>query len=344
MASTTTSGIKVAVFSARSYDREFLEAANRANEAALQHEFVWIEQALSADTVHAASQCQAVCTFVNDVLDAGILQALAAGGTRLVALRCAGFNQVDLAAAAAAGITVTNVPAYSPNSVAEHAIALLLTLNRRTHVAHDRIHAGNFTLDGLTGFDLNGKTVSLLGTGKIGLITGRILKAFGCTVLAYDPYPSPEALEAGFRFCALAEALSQADVVSLHCPLLPTTKHIINADTLALMKPNALLVNTSRGGLVDTAAALAALESGRLGGLAIDVYENEANLFFHDHSATGIKDALFKALESRPNVVVTAHQAFLTREALTKIAAGVLGSLNSLATGAPMQNVLFVPK
>lgn len=322
--------MKITVYSARTYDRSHLESA-----AAGRHEFVWIGEPLTGGNAALAAGSDAVCVFVNDRLDAPTLGALATGGVRLAALRCAGYDHVDLPAAAALGLTVTHVPAYSPHAVAEHAIALLLTLNRRTHLAHDRVRRGDFTLDGLQGFDLNGKTAGLLGTGRIGTITGKILQGFGCRVLAHDPYPPEEARDAGFGFVSLDELLSRADILSLHCPLLPSTKHILNTVTLARLKPGALVVNTSRGGLLDTAAALDALEAGRLGGLALDVYEHEAPLFFRDHSAGGTPDPLFTRLVACPDVVVTGHQAFLTVEALSNIATSVLESLDDFAAGRP---------
>lgn len=330
--------MKIAVYSTRPYDRAHLEAANTASGGI--HVFNWIEAALSPETAALAAGFDCVCAFVNDRLDATVLSTLAAGGTRLIALRCAGYNHVDLPAATALGLTVSHVPAYSPHAVAEHAIALLLTLNRRTHLAHARVQRGDFTLAGLEGFDLHGKTVGLVGTGRIGIITGRILKSFGCRVLAYDPFPPADAHQAGFDFVNLDDVLTQADIVSLHCPLLPSTKHIINAATLARMKPSALLINTSRGGLIDTAAAIDALENHRLGGLGLDVYEHEAALFFDDHSADGIRDPLFARLIASPNVLVTGHQAFLTREALDNIAGSVLAAINAFAAGTPVPHAL----
>ena len=324
--------MNIAVFSARSYDRSHLEAAN----VSAAHRFTWIEARLSSDTAERAHSHEAVCCFVNDQLDRSVLATLAAGGTRLIALRCAGYNHVDLAAATTLGLTVTHVPAYSPHAVAEHALALLLTLNRRTHLAHDRVRRGDFTLDGLQGFDLHGKTAGLVGTGRIGTITGRILQGFGCRVLAHDPVPPPDAIDAGFEFVALDALLTRSDIISLHCPLLPSTKHVINAVTLARLKPTALLINTSRGALIDTPAVIAALENHRLGGLGLDVYEHEAALFFEDHSATGIPDPLFARLVALPNVVATGHQAFLTHEALTNIATSVLSSLDAYAAHQPL--------
>lgn len=304
------------------------------------HDFRWIEARLDLSNVALAHGSDAICVFVNDCVDAPVLNALAAGGTRLIALRCAGYNNVDLTAATALGIMVVNVPAYSPNAVAEHAIALLLTLVRRTHLAYGRVARGDFHLDGLLGFDLHGKTAGLLGTGRIGVITGRILKGFGCRVLAHDPFPPKEALEAGFEFCPLETLLAESDIVSLHCPLLPSTKHIINEATLARLKPGAFLINTSRGGLIDTHAALAALENNHLGGLGLDVYENEAALFFDDHSATGLNDPLLTRLLALPNVLLTGHQGFFTHEALTAIATSTLESLNNFAAGQPCRFAL----
>lgn len=325
-------GVKVAVYSTRSYDRSHLEAAdiNRS------YSFLWLEERLSSETAALARGAAVVCAFVNDQLDAPVLETLAAGGTRLIALRCAGYNHVDLNAVDALGLTVTHVPSYSPHAVAEHAIALLLTLNRRTHLAHDRVRRGDFTLDGLQGFDLHGKTAGLVGTGRIGVISGRILQGFGCSVLAHDPYPPVEARDVGFEFCSMDELLARSDIVSLHCPLLPDTRHIINAASLALMKPGAVLINTSRGGLIDTAAALAALEKNHLGGLGIDVYEHESPLFFKDHTATGIPDSLFARLVALPNVVATGHQGFLTHEALGSIATSIIESLDAFTAGYPI--------
>ncbi len=332
--------MKVAVYSTRPYDHAHLNAANATGDAATAHTFVWIEERLSPDTAALALGCEAVCAFVNDRLDAPVLEALTAGGTRLVTLRCAGYNHVDLPAAAALGLTVTHVPAYSPHAVAEHALALLLTLNRRTHLAHERVRRGDFNLGGLEGFDLNGKTAGLVGTGRIGVITGRLLQGFGCTVLAHDPFPPQDARDAGFDFVPLDDLLDRSDIVSLHCPLLPATKHIINATTLARMKPHALLINTSRGGLIDTAAAIDAVKTHRIGGLGLDVYEHEAALFFDDHSKTGITDPLFARLVATPNVLVTGHQGFLTHEALDNIADSVIASLNAFATRQPVPNAL----
>ena len=260
--------MRLAVFSTRPYDRQFLDEANADG----RHELVYLEPRLDASTVAVAAGAPAVCAFVNDRLDAPVLQALHAAGTRLVALRSAGFNHVDLAAAAALGLAVGRVPEYSPHAVAEHTAALVLTLNRKIHRAHARVREGNFALDGLLGFDLHGRTVGIVGTGKIGRCFARIMVGFGCRVLAFDPQPHPEALAMGVQYVPLAELLAGSDIISLHCPLTPQTHHLIDAAALALMKPGAMLVNTSRGAVVDTPALIVALKSGALGSLGLDVY------------------------------------------------------------------------
>src|SRR6478735_3111400 len=274
--------MKIAVFSAQPYDRQFLDAAN----AAEGHELHYFEMALGLESVALAAGFEAVCIFVNDVADASVLEALQAGGTGLVALRCTGFNNVDLPAAARAGVKVVRVVDYSPYSVAEHAVALLLAVNRKIHRAYNRTRDSNFSLDGLMGFDFHGKTAAVVGTGKIGRVFARIMLGFGCEVIGYDKFPSAEFEALGARYAEPGEIGASADIISLHCPLTPETYHIVNADSLARMKRGALLVNTSRGGLVDAEAAIQALKSGQLGGLALDVYEQEAELFFRDLSST----------------------------------------------------------
>ncbi|MBW8782631.1 MAG: 2-hydroxyacid dehydrogenase [Verrucomicrobia bacterium] len=329
----------IAVFSAKPYDRRYFTAAN----AARGHRLSFHEERLTPETARLAHGSETVCAFVNDRLDAGVLARLAAGGTRLIALRSAGYNHVDLVAAAALGLTVVYVPGYSPHAVAEHTVALLLTLNRRIHQAHARVRRGDFSLDGLMGFDLEGKTFGLVGTGRIGTITGRIMQGFGCRVLACDPFPSDEAREAGFVFCELDELLARSDVVSLHCPLVPATRHLINATTLERMKPGATLLNTSRGGLIDTPATIAAIESGQLGRLGLDVYENEAGFFYEDHSAGPLADETLARLIALPNVLVTGHQGFLTHEALGNIAETTLKSVDDFAAGRPCPLALRPP-
>ncbi|MBL0011688.1 MAG: 2-hydroxyacid dehydrogenase [Nitrosomonas sp.] len=326
--------MKVAVFSAKCYDRNFLNAAN----AAAGHQLAYFDVPLDLDTVALAVGYDAVCIFVNDKADADVLKALAGGGARLVALRCTGFNNVDLKAAAQFGLKVARVVSYSPYSVAEHAVALLLAINRKIHRAYNRTRDSNFALDGLMGFDLHGKTVAVVGTGKIGRVFARIMLGFGCEVIGYDKYPSPEFEIFGARYAEPREIGARADIISLHCPLTPETHHIVNADTLARVKRGALLVNTSRGGLVDTEAAIEALKSKQLGGLAIDVYEQEADLFFRDLSSTIIPDDVLQRLISFPNVIVTGHQAFFTQEAIATISKTTINSVTEFATGQPLSN------
>jgi D-lactate dehydrogenase len=323
--------ITTAVFDTKPYDREFLQQA-AANLSITWH---FHDFRLSTETAPLAKNAQAVCVFVNDRLDRPCLEALAAQGIQLVALRCAGYNNVDLAAAKELTLTVTRVPAYSPHAVAEHAVALLLTLNRKIHRAFNRVRELNFSLNGLVGFDLHGKTVGIVGTGKIGRITAQILRGFGMKVLAYDRFPDYDwARQCGVEYVEVPAQLAlQSDVISLHTPLTPETRHIIRADTLALMKPGSLLINVSRGALVDTRALIAALKSGHLGGVALDVYEEEEGIFFEDLSGQVLHDDELARLLTFPNVLITAHQAFLTREALTEIARTTVANLTALAEG-----------
>ncbi len=330
--------MKIAVFSAQPYDRQFLGAAN----AAEGHVLHYFDVALRPDSVALAAGYEAVCIFVNDVADASVLEALRGGGTGLVALRCTGFNNVDLAAASRLGIKIVRVVDYSPYSVAEHAVALLLALNRKTHRAYNRTRDSNFSLDGLMGFDFHGKTAAVVGTGKIGRVFARIMLGFGCEVIGYDPFPSAEFEALGARYAAPGEIGANADIVSLHCPLTPENHHIVNATTLGRMKRGALLVNTSRGGLLDTEAAIEALKSGQLGGLALDVYEQEGGLFFRDLSSTVVTDDVLQRLISFPNVIVTGHQAFFTREAIGTISATTLRSVTEFARNAPLSNEIKV--
>lgn len=326
--------MKVAVFSAKRYDRDFLNAAN----VAAGHELTYFEAPLELETVSLAVGFEAVCIFVNDQADAAVLSALAKGGTQLIALRCTGFNNVDLAAAAQLGLKIVRVVTYSPYSVAEHAVGLLFALNRKTHRAYNRTRDSNFALDGLMGFDFHGKIVAVIGTGKIGCVFARIMLGMGCRVLGYDKYPSTEFTALGGQYVELAEIGAQADIISLHCPLTPDTQYIVNSNTLARLKPGALLVNTSRGGLVDTEATIEALKTGQLGGLAIDVYEQEADLFFRDLSSTVIPDDVFQRLISFPNVIVTAHQAFFTHEAISTISETTINNITEFANGQALSN------
>ena len=326
--------MKVSVFSATRYDREFLDAAN----ASAGHRITYFDVPLERETAVLAADYDAICIFVNDKADAEVLDVLSRGKTRLVALRCTGFNNVDLQAAARLGLKVVRVVTYSPYSVAEHAVALLLAINRKVHRAYNRTRDSNFALDGLMGFDLHGKTVAVVGTGKIGRVFTRIMLGFGCEVIGYDKYPSAEFEALGARYSKPGEIGARADIISLHCPLTPETHHIINKDTLARAKRGALLVNTSRGGLVDTEAAIEALKTGQLGGLAADVYEQEADLFFRDLSSTIVTDDVFQRLVAFPNVIVTGHQAFFTREAISTICETTINSIGEFAAGKPLSN------
>lgn len=326
--------MKTAVFSARRYDKTLLAQAN----AQANHELRFLEDRLTVASAPLAEGCPAVCVFVNDTVDADVLAILAQGGTRLVATRSTGYNQIDVAAAARLGIAVVRVTDYSPHSVAEFAVGLLMAVNRKIVRASVRTRDGNFDLDGLMGFDLHGKTVGVIGTGKIGLIFARILAGFGCTLLGHDLYPTPAFEALGGRYVDVDDLLAASDVVSLHCPLTEATRHIVNAAALARAKRGAILVNTSRGGLVDTEAAIAALKTGQLGGLALDVYEQEASLFFQDLSSTIICDDVIQRLVSFPNVIVTGHQAFFTVEAIGQIMRTTIESISAFEAGQPLSN------
>ena len=332
--------MRVTVFGTREYDHASLEAANAGG----MHVLDFVTEGLNARTAARARGAGAVCTFVNDRLDAPVLEAVYASGARLVALRSTGYDNVDLVAAKKLGLTVLRVPAYSPHAVAEHAIALIMALNRKTHLANARVHRQDFTLDGLVGFDLFGKTVGVVGTGRIGVVAARILgQGFGCKVLATDPVPCSACMEMGVRYVELAELLAAADIVTLHCPLDSGTRHLIDGAALQRMKPGAMLVNTSRGAVLDTQAAIAALDSGKLGALGLDVYEGEAALFFRDLSDQALTDETFKKLLAFPNVIVTGHQAFLTREALRGIAETTIRNLTDFERGDPCTDNLVPP-
>ncbi|WP_315818968.1 2-hydroxyacid dehydrogenase [Paraflavitalea speifideaquila] len=296
------------------------------------------EAPLNEQTVNLAAGFTAICAFVNDVLSAPVIEQLAAQGVQLIALRCAGYNHVDLAAAKSHNIPVVRVPAYSPYAVAEHAVAMILTLNRKTHKAYNRVREGNFSLAGLTGFDLHGKTVGVIGTGQIGAIFAGIMQGFGCRVLAFDLIANKTLEAKGVEYLPLIKLLPQCDIISLHCPLNEQTKHIINAQTLGMMKQQVMLINTSRGGLIDTQAAIDALKSGQLGYLGIDVYEQEEKLFLHNLSEEIIQDDAIMRLMSFPNVLVTAHQGFFTDEALSQIAQTTLQSIQAFEDSKPLIN------
>jgi len=334
---------RVILFSARPYDRRFFDEALAqapAAQADWQLDWQYCDAQLAPRTAALAASFDAVCAFVNDDLRAATLAALAAVGVRLVLLRCTGYNNVDLLAAQRVGIAVMRVRDYSPHSVAEFTVGLMLSLNRKIHRAYHRVRDGNFLLDGLLGFDLHGKTVGIIGTGRIGAVLARILHGFGCTLLALDPVPSDAVLALGARYVALPELLAQADIISLHAPLTPQTRHLIDAEALAAIKPGAILVNTSRGALVDAKALIGALKDGRLGGVALDVYEEEDDLYFRDLSDEVIADDVFERLLTFPNVLITAHQAYFTVEALRTIARTTLANLRDFTVGAASPNLL----
>jgi D-lactate dehydrogenase len=328
--------MRVAVFSAKQYDIEFLTAANSAGH----HDLNFLEARLGPSTVPLAAGAEAVCLFVNDDASASVIEALAEVGVTLVALRSAGFNHVDLEAAQRCGIEVVRVPGYSPHAVAEHCVGLILALNRHIHRAYNRVRDGNFSLQGLLGFELYGSTVGVVGTGQIGACFARIMRGFGCRVIAYDPYPNDELIAAGVQYLPLEQMWPLCDIVSLHCPLTPDTQHLICADTLHQMKPGVMVINTGRGALVDTSAAIAALKSGRLGWLGLDVYEEEGDLFFEDLSDRVLHDDVFTRLLTFPNVLITGHQGFFTVNALTNIAATTISNLDDFAGGGPLQNAV----
>ena len=328
----------VTIFSTKAYDWQFLDAANVA--AGSPHHLHYLEARLTHESAPLARGADAVCAFVNDVLDRQVLKVLAAGGVQMIALRSAGFNHVDLAAAAEFGLTIGHVPAYSPDAVAEHTVGLILTLNRKIHRAHARVREGNFALDGLLGFDLKGRTAGVVGAGKIGIAVARILQGFGCRVLVFDPAPSPELLEVGVEVVPLETLFAESDIISLHCPLTPATHHLINRDAVARMKPGAMLINTGRGALVDTSAVTDGLKSGAIGYLGLDVYEEEGGLFFEDMSDEILHDDVFARLLTFPNVLITGHQAFFTAEAMTAIADTTIANLSSFEEhGVPLHPV-----
>jgi D-lactate dehydrogenase len=326
--------MKVAVFGTKAYDRTFLTANNQK----YGHDLHFFNPRLDSQTVALAKDFPAICVFVNDLLDRSILKTLGESGTNLIALRCAGYNNVDLNAAEELQIAVVRVPAYSPHAVAEHAIALILTLNRKIHRAYYRVREGNFSLNGLLGFDLHGRIVGIIGTGQIGRITGQILHGFGCKILAYDPYPHDEFGKQYAEYVALAELYARSDIISLHCPLNSDNYHLINDSAISQMKPGVMLVNTSRGGLIDTKAVIRGLKSKQIGYLALDVYEEEKNIFFEDLSGEIIQDDIFERLLTFPNVIITGHQAFFTEEALNNIAETTLANIQDIERGKVCAN------
>jgi len=323
----------ITVFDTHRFDRHALEKENMRTH----HELRFFEARLEQKTAKLAAGSGAVCVFVNDVLDRATLAALREIGVRLVALRCAGYNQVDVVAARELGLTVVRVPDYSPYAVAEHAAALLLALNRKLHRAYNRVRESNFSLEGLVGFDLHGKTVGIVGTGKIGAVFAKIMAGFGCRLLAFDAFPRTDL---PLTYVEKAQLLAESDILSLHVPLLPETYHFLRAETIAQLKRGAFIVNTSRGALIEAQALLDALKSGQVGGAALDVYEEEAGVFFHDLSGKVLQDDVLARLISMPNVLITSHQAFLTKEALANIARTTLENVSAFERGAVAESVL----
>lgn len=327
--------MQILFFSSKPYDSESFNAAN----APADYQLHFQQARLTIDSVALAAGHDVVCAFINDELSAPVLERLAAGGTRLIALRSAGYNHVDLKAAQRLGLCVVRVPAYSPHAVAEHAVALILALNRRIHRAFNRTREGDFSLHGLTGFDLHGKNVGIIGGGKIGMVFARIMAGFGCRLQVFDPTPVAGLGALGGNQVSLAQLLADSDIISLHCPLTESSHHVINAQSLHQMKPGAMLINTGRGALIDTPALIGALKSGQLGYLGLDVYEEEAELFFEDCSDLPLQDDVLARLLSFPNVIITAHQAFLTQEALAAIARTTLDNIAAWAAGTPSNQV-----
>jgi D-lactate dehydrogenase len=328
--------MRVAVFSSRPHDEQYLAEANRR----AGHDLVFLESRLRPQTAKLADGFDAVCAFVNDDLSEPVLEALAGLGIKHIALRSAGFNHVDLAAAGRLGFTVARVPAYSPHAVAEHTVAMILALNRQIHKAYTRVRDGNFALDGLLGFDLHGRTVGVIGTGKIGERVAVIMAGFGCRILAFDPYPNPVCVDVGVEYVDLETLFGQSDIVTLHTPLTPETHHLINPDSIAMMKDGVMIVNTSRGALVDTVAVIEGLKSGKVGYLGLDVYEEEGDLFFENLSDRIITDDVFSRLLTFPNVIITGHQGFFTAEAITAIAETTMQNLTAFEDGEASGNEL----
>ena len=326
--------MKIAVFSTKPYDREYLDKFNTDRK----HELIYFDAPLNYDTTNLAIGFDAVCVFVNDTVDKKTIGKLSEIGIKLIDLRCAGFNNVDLEAAAKHNIKVMRVPAYSPQAVAEHAVALILTLNRKTHKAYNRVRESNFSLQNLTGFNLFEKTVGVIGTGKIGAVFCQIMLGFGCKVIAYDIIQSEKLIQKGVDYVTLDELYSNSDIISLHCPLNNTTKHLFDRTVFSKIKKGAMLINTSRGGLIKTIHAIEALKKEQLGYLGIDVYEQEENLFFKDLSESLIQDDLIERLSSFHNVLITPHLGFFTNEALNQIAIITLKNHTDFEDGLPLEN------
>lgn len=325
--------MKIAFFSTKPYDRVFFDKAN----ADFGHEITYFETRLTRQTVKLAEGYECACAFVNDQLDASALIALAAQGTRLIALRCAGFNNVDVSSAGKLGISVVRVPAYSPYAVAEHTVGLMLALNRKIYWANSRVKEGNFALDGLLGFDMRSAAVGLIGTGKIGECVASVLHGFGCRILAHDKQENEICkTEYGVEYVSFEELVAQSDIISLHCPLLPDTYHLINMEAIARMKKGVMIINTSRGALIDARAAIEGLKSQKIGYLGIDVYEEEEELFFEDKTFQILTDDVFARLTTFPNVVITGHQAYFTKEAVARIAQTTLENITAYENGSEL--------
>ncbi len=326
--------MKVAVFSSKPFDRAFLEEHN----SSYGHKLVFFEERLTEQSSTLAIGFSAVCIFVNDQLNSKVLMELSENGTSLIALRSAGFNNVDIVTAGELGLTVVRVPEYSSYAVAEHTVALIMALNRRVCRAHSRVREGNFSLEGLLGFELHGSTIGIVGTGRIGKIIAKILNGFGCVLLAFDPSPNSECGSFGVKYVSLDELYSKSDVITLHCPLMPRTHHMISAEAISRIKTGVMLINTSRGALIDTTAVIEALKSGKIGYLGLDVYEEEADVFFEDLSNQIIQDDVLARLLTFPNVIITGHQAFFTRNALENIAKTTLANITDFEKGQPCAN------
>ena len=329
--------MRVALFSSHAFDRQFFDAANTGR----RHDVLYLETRLTPATCALAAGFPVVCPFVNDQLNAEVLARLESHGVRMIALRSAGFNHVDLKHAQELGFTVARVPAYSPHSVAEHTMALILALNRKIYRAYSRVRDGNFALDGLLGFDLFGRTVGIVGTGKIGPAVARLVAGFGCRLVAHDVSPNEECRALGVEYLPLERVWSQSDIITLHTPLTPETRHMVNDHAIGSMKRGVMIINTGRGALIDTPAVISGLKDGRIGYLGLDVYEEEEGLFFEDLSSHVIQDDVFARLLTFPSVIVTAHQAFFTREALTAIAETTLLSITAFEEGRRSGNELF---
>lgn len=325
--------MNITFFSTQPYDRTFFEAENKKAGFTLN----FLDVPLNEQTAQLSTS-EAVCVFVNDCVNKSVITQLATQGVKVIALRCAGYNNVDVQACADHNIKVVRVPAYSPEAVAEHAVAMIMTLNRKTHKAYNRVREQNFSLHGLLGFDLHGKTIGVIGTGNIGKAFCKIMLGFGCDVLAYDIKPNDTLSKSGVKYISLQDLLSKSDILSLHCPLNADTKYVINSNSVQQMKHGVMLINTSRGGLIDTKAVIQGLKNGKIGSLGIDVYEQEENLFFRDLSETIIEDDTIARLMSFSNVLVTAHQGFFTHEALTQIAAVTLNNIKAFEKSEVLKN------